>query len=213
MSVPQSALRLAIDLSHRPSQVRALRDERLPSDVDVVLRIVGGDPATLSSAVEATGRTERALRDAAAFYVEQILLSPDADSYRVLGATSFSSAQELRRNMALLMHWLHPDVQQGAGRIALANRVNAAWETLKTDERRAAYDRQRLEKLELAQKMKRRAGPRLIRPVPKFDRSQNPGRAGPGNQGDTNPLQARGNATAPTGFLKRAFRSFLASFR
>ena len=79
------------------------------------------------------------VRQASAFFIEQILLGPDADSYRVLGADRKASAPELRRNMALLLRWLHPDMHHDHS--IFAGRVTAAWETLKTPERRAAYDK------------------------------------------------------------------------
>ena len=45
--------------------------------------------------------------------------------------------------MALLMRWLHPDVAREGERSVFAARIAAAWNTLKTPERRAAYDRER----------------------------------------------------------------------
>ena len=63
------------------------------------------------------------------------------DSYRVLGAARGAGAAELRSNMALLMRWLHPDVNANGARLMLAARVTRAWETVKTPDRRAAYDR------------------------------------------------------------------------
>ncbi len=50
------------------------------------------------------------MRQAATFFIEQILFAPNADSYRVLGASTSASAGELRRNVALLLRWLHPDL-------------------------------------------------------------------------------------------------------
>ena len=50
------------------------------------------------------------VRLAATFFIEQILFAPHADSYRVLGASPQASASELRRNVALLLRWLHPDL-------------------------------------------------------------------------------------------------------
>lgn len=80
------------------------------------------------------------MRRASAFFIEQILLSPDADSYRVLGADDTATAAELRHNMALLLRWLHPDVARLGVRSLFAGRITQAWESLKTPERRAAYD-------------------------------------------------------------------------
>ena len=83
------------------------------------------------------------MRKASAFFIEQILLDPEADSYRVLGADRSATASELRRNMALLLRWLHPDMDRRGTRSMFAGRVTGAWETLKTPERRAAYDKDR----------------------------------------------------------------------
>ena len=81
------------------------------------------------------------VREAAAFFLEQVLLHADADSYRVLGATREASYAELRRNMTLLLQWLHPDLDRREARSVFAARVTRAWNDLKTPERRAAYDR------------------------------------------------------------------------
>ena len=80
------------------------------------------------------------VREAAIFFIEQIMLYPHADSYRVLGAGPEATYRELRRNMALLLRWLHPDLDRRDERSVFAARVTRAWNDLKTRERRAAYD-------------------------------------------------------------------------
>ncbi len=139
-----AAVRVAIDLVHVPSRVRLFRAEPLPDDVETVLRIAAGDEAAEAAAAAAVGRPRELVRKASAFFIEQILLCPDADSYRVLGADEAATAAELRRNMALLLKWLHPDMDRHGVRSLFAGRVTQAWETLKTPERRAAYDQKRL---------------------------------------------------------------------
>jgi DnaJ-class molecular chaperone len=74
------------------------------------------------------------------FYVEQVLLSPDSDKYRILGGSPSASNAELRHNMALLQSWLHPDRNPLGERSVLAMRVADAWSTLRTPEGRADYD-------------------------------------------------------------------------
>ena len=135
-----TALRVALDLLHMPSGVRQLRKGPLPSGVQLLLRIAGRDQAAVALAAVAVERSEDEVRDAAAFYIEQILLVPGADCYRTLGAAPDASALELRRNMALLLTWLHPDKDREAERSVFAGRVTSAWDRLKTSERRAAYD-------------------------------------------------------------------------
>jgi hypothetical protein len=138
-----AALRLALDLLHVPWRVRVVRTEPLPDGVTRLLRVAAGDPETLGAGTKATGRPPEVIREAASFFIEQILLSPDADSYRVLGASPAAAGGDLRQNMALLMKWLHPDIARQGDPSIYAARIAAAWNNLKTPERRAAYDSER----------------------------------------------------------------------
>jgi hypothetical protein len=135
------ALRIAIDLVHIPSGARMVRSEPLPAGVDTLLRIAAGEEEAESAAIASTGRSRDVIQEAAGFFIEQVLLSLNADSYRVLGANPEATNAELRRNMALLMRWLHPDMDREGRRSMFASRVTLAWNDLKTAERRATYDR------------------------------------------------------------------------
>lgn len=134
------ALKIAIDLMHVPSQVRLFRLEPLPDGVLLLLRIAAGDDEADRMAIDLTGRSMETVRRAATFFIEQILFAPEADSYRVLGAGSQASAGELRRNVGLLLKWLHPDLDPQSERSVFVGRVTGAWNNLKTPDRRAAYD-------------------------------------------------------------------------
>jgi len=105
-----------------------------------LLRIAAGDDAAEREAARLTERPRPVIREAAAFYIEQVLLSPNANSYRVLGATPAATPQELRRHMALLLSWLHPDKNASGERAVLAARITGAWNDLRNPDRRAAYD-------------------------------------------------------------------------
>jgi hypothetical protein len=137
----EPTLKVAIDLMLTPSQASRIRSAPLPDDVVVLLRIASGDTEAISRATEKLGRSREKVREAATFYVVQILLAPDADSYRVLGARPEATNGELRRNMALLLRWLHPDLDRKRELSVFAARVTRAWNDLKTPERRANYDR------------------------------------------------------------------------
>lgn len=134
------ALRIALDLRHVPSLVRHVRTEPLPDGVLLLLRIAAGEPEAEQEALALVDRSLAEIRDAARFFIEQILFAPGSDSYRVLGAASDASTADLRRNMALLIRWLHPDAETQGERHVFAGRVTSAWEDLKTSDRRAAYD-------------------------------------------------------------------------
>jgi len=134
------ALNVAMDLMHHPLQAPRIRAAPLPSGVVMLLRIAAGDAEATKQATALIGRSREVVREAAAFFIEQILLYPDANSYRVLGALPETAHTELRRNMALLLRWLHPDLDGQNQRSVFAARVARAWNDLKTPERRAAYD-------------------------------------------------------------------------
>lgn len=135
-----TALEVAVGLLQLPSRVPTLRDGDLPPDIETLLRIVADDDGALPQAMAATKQTAITLQTAASFFVEQILLHPGADSYRALGAQPDATMDQLRRNMALLLRWLHPDRDANRARALFAGRVTEAWNNVKTLERRAQYD-------------------------------------------------------------------------
>lgn len=140
MSAEGAAVRAAIALYLTPSQVRAARQGPMADNIHFLMRIVAGDQEAIATATEIDGRPAHLIEKAACFYIEQILFAPDADSYRILGGDRSTSTAELRRNMALLLRWLHPDTTPSKDVAVYAARVIDAWETLKTPERRISYD-------------------------------------------------------------------------
>jgi len=140
------ALVAAMSMLERPHATKLARASRLPEGVTFLLEIAAGEAQALRRASQLTGRTDATLQKAAGFFIEQVLLYPGGDSYRILGADGGTSLSELRRNMALIMRWLHPDVTSDAfsssvlNRSLFASRITQAWETVKTEERRSAYN-------------------------------------------------------------------------
>ena len=194
--VDAAALRLALDLLHVPSRARLIRTNSLPPGVPLLLRIAADDEEAVRQAVKTTERPVDVVRAAAGFFIEQILWYPGADSYRVLGASPQSPTSEIKRNMALLMVWLHPDQDHRDQRSVFLHRVTAAWNDLKTPERRATYDQQsgQLE----AKKSRRR-------------RSRSPSNAKPGA-----PVLQHvpyGEIVEPPGILRRVLNLFLGRAR
>ncbi|MEQ1694725.1 MAG: DnaJ domain-containing protein [Hyphomicrobiaceae bacterium] len=138
--VEASALKVAIELVHVPSRARMIKTAALPDGMGFLLSIAADDEQALLDGVDATGRSREVVKGAASFFVEQVLLAADCDSYRTLGACDKATNAELRRNMALLLKALHPDLSQNKDRSVFTGRVTRAWEDLKTQERRDAYD-------------------------------------------------------------------------
>ncbi|SCW94841.1 J domain-containing protein [Ancylobacter rudongensis] len=138
------ALDAALALFKDPVSARSMPNLSLPPGMDRVLAVAVGDEEALAAAERRSGIGRGPLQQAAGFFIEQALLFHDADSYRVLGAGRNATHEELRHNMALLMRWLHPDLQSlrsgPLDREVFTARISRAWEDLKTGERRSAYD-------------------------------------------------------------------------
>ncbi len=134
------AVRVAVDILQAPSRVAFVRASALPAGIADVLQIAAGDDEVIVRAARETGRSRERIVEAATFFIEQVMLVPEADSYRVLGGTDSTPAAELRRHMAFLMRWLHPDSTPRHDRSVFATRISRAWDDLKTDGRRSAYE-------------------------------------------------------------------------
>jgi hypothetical protein len=137
-----TALRTAIALVHLPSLGRSLKGEPLPQGIELLLRIAAGDEGVTAQAAKHLSRSPATVKRACVFYIEQILLSPTSNSYRVLGTEPHCTPAELRTNVGQLLKWIHPDASASPDRAQLALRVTEAWNSLKTPERRALYDSQ-----------------------------------------------------------------------
>ena len=148
MALEFAALHAALGLVSQPSLVSQARRSALPPGVTLLLQLAANDTDALERSAVATNLPPDMLRRAAEFFLEQVLFEASCNSYRVLGTDASATPDVLRRNMALLMRWLHPDIHEAArpGRAKLdrsvfAERVTAAWDSLKTGERREAYNR------------------------------------------------------------------------
>ena len=125
-----------------PAQYPKIKAASLPDDVRVLLLIATGNEEEIKKAVESAHRPKETIKKAAIFFIENILLSPDADHYRILGVNPDANSHELRRNMALMIRYLHPDISHNKD-TTLVTRDTKAWDDLKTADKRAAYDAQR----------------------------------------------------------------------
>ena len=67
----------------------------LPRGMTFLLEVAVGDVGALKRAVALTHHPEAILQEAAGFFIEQILLSRNADNYRTLGASKDASYAEL----------------------------------------------------------------------------------------------------------------------
>jgi hypothetical protein len=120
---------LALDLARMPTLAQSIENCPLPTDIFEVMRIAAGSPEVCQLASQATGQPAAVLIEAARFYLQQVLLQPDADPYRILGLRPGASRELARRHMHCLLQWLHPDVNRDWDSV-YAKRVLKAWREL-----------------------------------------------------------------------------------
>lgn len=135
------ALDLALAMFREPARVAELRERGLSPDLGQVIRIAAGETAAVAAAIERCSESEDTLKEAGVFFLQQVLFAHGADSYRTLGVEPNAPQEQLREHYRWLMKWLHPDRNQDGWEAVYADRVNAAWQDLKTPDRRAEYDR------------------------------------------------------------------------
>ncbi len=168
-----SAILLAIDIMGSPSRLQKHKQNDIPEGMDLLLRIVVGDIEASNYAIKVTERNISEIRRAAEFFIIHVLFQPGSHSYRILGVSTVADTSEIRRNMAYLSRWLHPDSEVAQGYEAYWYKITEAWETVKTSERRAAYDKF-LQQTAVTTERKRRPRPMLAAslksrfPEPKF---------------------------------------------
>jgi hypothetical protein len=135
-----AAIRIALDLAFTPVLTALAARQPLPPGMITVLKIAGGCKATLDEAVATTGEPPEKVRQAVILFLETVLFTPNAGSYRILGAQRAATQAELRDHMGWLMKWLHPDREKSEWEASLSLKVSAAWDDLKSAERRQRYD-------------------------------------------------------------------------
>lgn len=124
------ALEAAVSTFLNPIFAAHLRDERLPSGMGLVLRIAAGDAAAIEEGTAMREIEPDRLIAAVRFYIEQVVLVPQADDFRLFGVSASASAEELRDNRRWLLKWLHPDRNGGDWEREQFMRISAAWDRI-----------------------------------------------------------------------------------
>ena len=134
---------LAIAFHQAPGRFSDLLHGRaeLPKGIGKLLRLAGGAEAEGVNGQAFVPAAE--IRQAARFFIEQVLLAHEADHYRVLGVRPDASLNEIKEHHRLLMRVFHPDREGAAAdgwSEAFATRINLAYTALRQPQARAAYD-------------------------------------------------------------------------
>lgn len=142
-SLYSPALDQALVAFRTPGIFGRLREIELPEDVLLLIRIAAGEAEAREWACRASGEVEATVCEAAALFIQQVMFHPDSDSYRVLGVSPLAGPIQLKEHHRWLVRWLHPDRNPDEWDAVYADRVNRAWQDLRTDTRRHDYDARR----------------------------------------------------------------------
>ncbi len=137
---PGPALEQALAYYRAPAQLAGAASRPLPGEMLNVLRIAAGDEAMLERAATATGELPDTVREAAIFYVQQVLFAPGSDHYRLLGVSADAPEAQIKEHYRWLVRWLHPDRDQDDWDSVYADRITTAWQSLRTPARRHDYN-------------------------------------------------------------------------
>jgi len=137
------ALEQALALLDAPIRRFEVRAKPLPDDIGVVIQLASASQPALGECARRLREPEDRLLEAVRFYLQQALLEPGTDAYRVLGVAPDASPGQIREHYRWLQRWLHPDRQGQAWEAQFSTRLNWAWRMLRNDSARKAYDSER----------------------------------------------------------------------
>lgn len=137
---------LALDFFREPLLVQewSARATALPAGIGELIRLAGARDSELEAVAADYQADARELGESARFFLQQVLLAPGADHYRVLGVERDADDSVIRSQHRLLMRLLHPDRHVGQAECwtdVYATRVNQAYNVLRHAQSRANYDR------------------------------------------------------------------------
>lgn len=140
ISVAPPALHQALQLLRMPTGARPGPQERLPEGMLLLIRIVAGDELALAEGRQRSEESGEVVREAAAFYIQQVMFAGGSHSYRLLGVDSDAPDERIKEHYRWLVRWLHPDRNADEWEVVYADRVNRAWQDLRTPSRRQRFD-------------------------------------------------------------------------
>lgn len=132
-ATPNQALSAALALMTTRNLLEDMRRHDLPADVSFLFRILADEAGAIEMAQGMFAYSPAQLKDAAEFYVKEVVLYAQAPPLRMLGFNAMASRTEMRDRLRLLMLWLHPDRQKANWQQFYAARVLTAWRTVQSN--------------------------------------------------------------------------------
>ena len=126
----RQAMDVALGMYRHPATVRATQDAPLPEGMLTVIRIAAGAEVDADIISPDRARNAEEAREAAVFFLQQVLFRPQSTSYRLLGLAAGAELAQVREHKRWLLKWLHPDRNPNTWESALFQRVVKAAEDL-----------------------------------------------------------------------------------
>ncbi len=127
----QLARDLALEVFRQPLLARQLKRNPLPEGMLDVIQIAAGVDTNI------TQTDDPHLREAAIFFLQQVLVSTHSDKFRLLGLRPGANIDLIREHRRWLLKWLHPDRNHNKWESTLFTKVHAAAATLEASGLRA----------------------------------------------------------------------------
>lgn len=125
------AIEAALEAYRHPQAVRGLKRAPLPAGMLTLIKLAAASPEEVEKLVTEETARQLPLREAAAFYLQQLLISA-GDDYRQLGLAPGATLQDVKEHKRWLLKWLHPDRNRNRWESALFQRVVASAERLES---------------------------------------------------------------------------------
>jgi hypothetical protein len=125
------AIQTALEAYRQPQAVRGLQRAPLPHGMLTLIKLAASSREDMEKLVTAESARQLPLQEAAAFYLQQLLIAA-RDDYRQMGLAPGAGLQEVKEHKRWLLKWLHPDRNRNSWESALFQRVVASAERLES---------------------------------------------------------------------------------
>jgi hypothetical protein len=125
------AIETALEAYRRPQAMRGIMRAPLPRGMLLAIKLAAAAPEEVERLFRSESAEALPLREAAAFYLQQ-LLTGATDDYRQLALAPGAGLQEVKEHKRWLLKWLHPDRNGNSWESALFQRVAASAARLET---------------------------------------------------------------------------------
>jgi hypothetical protein len=150
------AIEVALEVYRKPARARSLHRHDLPAGLLNLIKIAAGTEDEVKALLDDNTVSALPIKEAAVFYLQQMLMQAEDDDYRQLGLRRGATLQDLKDHKRWLLKWLHPDRNRNTWENVLFKRVAAAAQRLEAALRDGVavpvqYDRRKSHRRQKAQ--------------------------------------------------------------